>query len=71
MFHLYSLEEGGATALGPGLFYSILIASKKRGSQVILCTDGLANKGIGSLEDDDDKKTEFYNEMGNLALENG
>ena len=71
-FVLYSLEEGGATALGPALYYSILIASKKKGSQVILCTDGLANKGIGSLEDDDEaKKTEFYNEIGNLALENG
>ena len=58
--------------MGPALYYSILIASKKRGSQVILCTDGLANKGIGSLEDTtDEEKTSFYNELGNLALENG
>ena len=40
----FSLEEGGATALGPALYLSILIASRKKESQVILCTDGLANR---------------------------
>jgi hypothetical protein len=32
------LEEWGSTALGPALFYSVLVASRKQGSQVILCT---------------------------------
>ncbi len=27
------------------MYYSILIAARKPGSKVILCTDGLANKG--------------------------
>jgi hypothetical protein len=46
IYLFFSLEEGGATALGPALYYSILLASKKSGSQVILCTDGLANRGL-------------------------
>lgn len=67
-----SLEEGGATALGPALYYSILLASRKSGSKVILCTDGLANKGIGSLEaENEDEITQFYDEMSQIALENG
>ena len=39
IFLFFSLEEGGATALGPALYYSILIASRKKGSQVILWFD--------------------------------
>ena len=35
--------------MGPALYYSILIASRKPGSKVILCTDGLANKGFFSF----------------------
>ena len=66
------MEEGGATALGPALFYSILLASRKAGSQVILCTDGLANKGIGSLENENkDEAKDFYNELGEYALSKG
>ena len=68
----FSLEEGGATALGPALYYSILIASRKKGSQVILCTDGLANKGVGSLENDKQEEiSRFYNEMAETALKAG
>jgi len=66
---MFKLEEGGATALGPALFYSILVASKKPGSQVILCTDGMANKGIGSK--DDEALKDFCDEMSTLALANG
>ncbi len=63
------LEEGGATALGPALFYSILVASKKTGSQVILCTDGMTNRGIGSKNEEAMK--DFCDEMSNLGLTNG
>jgi hypothetical protein len=46
------LEETGPTALGPGLLSAIAMAAEGgQGSQVVLCTDGLANIGIGSLED--------------------
>ncbi len=64
------LEEGGATALGPALYYSVLEASKKNGSQVILCTDGLANKGIGNL-DDTESGSLFYKELSSYAKTNG
>ena len=47
---LFSLEEGGQTALGPALLVSISLAASKPGSQVVVCTDGLANVGLGSLE---------------------
>ena len=60
----YSLEESGQTALGPAALASVVIASQKPGSrvreglhliisaslQVVLCTDGLANVGLGSLD---------------------
>lgn len=69
---LIRLEEGGSTALGPAILYSILIASRKQGSKVILCTDGLANKGIGSLEDPKDvQSVEFYNKLADYALDKG
>ena len=49
---LYELEESGSTALGPGLLAAISMAAEgQHGSQVVLCTDGLANLGIGSLEE--------------------
>lgn len=30
----------GSTALGPGLLTSIQLAGRKRGTKVVLCTDG-------------------------------
>ena len=39
------------TALGPAVLTSIAMASQGcKGSSVVICTDGLANKGLGSLE---------------------
>jgi len=81
---LWSLKETGQTALGPALAVSIAMASSKPGSQVILCTDGLANVGVGSLEmdenqqnDDDDNEVEvdpilqWYQALGDYAVANG
>jgi hypothetical protein len=42
--------EGGQTALGPALCVAVFVASHTAGSSVLLATDGLANKGAGSLE---------------------
>jgi len=41
----------GVTALGPSLLVSSLIAAEQGGpgSQILVCTDGLANHGIGSF----------------------
>lgn len=55
----------GSTALGPALVTSIQIASKGAvGSRVIICTDGEANVGIGSGEDN-----VFYDKVANFAKE--
>ncbi len=69
---LIDLEENGGTALGPALLASVLMASKKTGSQVILCTDGLANKGLGALDIEDiETSKQFYNDITNTALVSG
>eukprot|EP01105_Mastigella_eilhardi_P008060 TRINITY_DN1989_c0_g1_i1.p1 TRINITY_DN1989_c0_g1~~TRINITY_DN1989_c0_g1_i1.p1 ORF type:complete len:384 (-),score=108.48 TRINITY_DN1989_c0_g1_i1:1159-2247(-) len=47
---VFELEEGGQTALGPALLVSVAVASQTPGSSVIVCTDGLANVGLGSLD---------------------
>jgi len=65
---LWSLEENGATALGPALLLSILIAGSKPASKVVLCTDGVANYGLGSM--DGDRAVEFtpyYTELAEIA----
>lgn len=44
------MQAKGQTALGPGLLASLTLAAQgKPGSMVILCTDGLANIGLGQL----------------------
>ena len=48
---LLKAQATGQTALGPALLSSLQLAAKgKPGSMIVLCTDGLANKGLGSLE---------------------
>lgn len=47
---VFALEEGGATALGPAVTAAIGLAGRKPGSRIVLCTDGVANIGLGSLE---------------------
>ena len=47
------IQEAGSTALGPALLTAVGMAgSGKSGSSVILCTDGMANVGLGGLEDE-------------------
>lgn len=50
---------------------AINIASKKSGSQVILCTDGLANNGLGNLENINEKSIEFYENLAQKAIKLG
>eukprot|EP00800_Vazella_pourtalesii_P017804 TRINITY_DN557_c0_g1_i11.p1 TRINITY_DN557_c0_g1~~TRINITY_DN557_c0_g1_i11.p1 ORF type:complete len:586 (+),score=162.83 TRINITY_DN557_c0_g1_i11:382-2139(+) len=74
---LWSLKDSGQTALGPALVCAIAMASKgTAGSQVIICTDGLANIGVGQLEDisTPDKLMEaqlYYEHIAELANEKG
>lgn len=64
---LWAIEEEGTTALGPALLLSIVMAGGAAGSRVVLCTDGLANRGLGSLEGAQQDCTLFYTEMAEQA----
>lgn len=45
------MKTEGSTALGPGLLTAIALAGEgSLGSQVIVCTDGQSNAGLGSVE---------------------
>lgn len=74
---LHQLEETGPTALGPAVLTSVALACEgKPGSIVVICTDGLANIGLGAF---DDVKTQeallkvesFYEQVGQLAQKHG
>ena len=43
------LTVGSGTALGPALVLGIGLCEGTQGSKIILCTDGLANVGVGSM----------------------
>ena len=69
---LREIEEEGATALGPAVLLSLsLLKNAKPGSRIFLCTDGMSNLGIGSLEENKEKAADFYTRIGNLAKEKG
>lgn len=73
---IMNIEETGPTALGPALLTSIGMASAGgSGSTVVLCTDGLANVGLGSFEGANDEQIkiveDFYNRAGLFAKEKG
>ena len=55
----------GNTALGPGLVFSIGFSGKIPGSEVILCTDGKANVGMGSND------INFYDKLADDAKQRG
>lgn len=60
--HLWSLQESGQTALGPAL--QIAINGTEMGGTVVLATDGLANRGIGRLDEGIEDAKQFYIELG-------
>lgn len=74
---LMALEETGPTALGPALLTSIALAGEGApGSTVIICTDGLANVGLGGFdevqsEEMSKKVDEFYERIGQYAKTKG
>lgn len=73
--HIKKLRTEGSTALGPALVFSIGFASKKSGSQIILCTDGCANVGMGNLssynQSQQGQAEQFYEELAEDAREKG
>ena len=54
---------------------SVAMAAQKVGSKVIVCTDGLANVGLGQLDVVDDEhyntSSEFYEHVGHYAQDSG
>lgn len=64
------------TALGPGLLvsYNLLESLDNQSNQIILCTDGLANIGLGSLDTFGkylEESQQFYEGIGKKAAEKG
>jgi len=74
---IMSIEETGPTALGPAVLTSVALASQgAAGSTVVICTDGLANVGLGAFdeaktEEDIAKVKEFYERVGQFAKAKG
>jgi hypothetical protein len=70
---LFALEEAGGTALGPALLVSVAIAASKGGGSVIICTDGLANVGLGAMDDPRKKEAAdaFFSSVAKFAQERG
>lgn len=67
-----ALRTEGSTALGPALTFSVGFSSHKPGSQVILCTDGCANVGMGSIDGSGSKIAEkFYEDLADYAKSRG
>ncbi|KAM9965776.1 hypothetical protein ACTFIR_005950 [Dictyostelium discoideum] len=66
-----SLEPVQSTALGPALLVSAAIASQKMLSEVVICTDGVPNVGLGAIEDLPlGPAQEFYEKVTKLAQNN-
>ncbi len=53
---VHKLQEGGATALGPALAFAVGLGSQSATSEVIVCTDGASNVGVGSTDPDELKR---------------
>lgn len=72
-----SLEETGPTALGPALLSAVAMAGQGApGSMVVLCTDGLANVGLGAFDEIKNEQNMkevdgFYERIGEYAKEKG
>ena len=56
---MQALHTGGTTALGPALALCVGMASNFPAAEIILCTDGISNVGVGNLEQGSTDKT-FY-----------
>ncbi|XP_066269460.1 circularly permutated Ras protein 1-like isoform X1 [Branchiostoma lanceolatum] len=57
------LSAGGTTALGPALAVCAGVVADKPRSEIILCTDGAANVGVGDVR----KDPGFYKKIGDFA----
>lgn len=64
LHNINKIEASGATALGPAILSAIELAGKgSPGSGVVICTDGLANIGLGSLDPITEESKQYYAEL--------
>eukprot|EP00927_Polykrikos_kofoidii_P046270 TRINITY_DN40486_c0_g1_i1.p1 TRINITY_DN40486_c0_g1~~TRINITY_DN40486_c0_g1_i1.p1 ORF type:complete len:1293 (-),score=220.03 TRINITY_DN40486_c0_g1_i1:94-3972(-) len=63
------LKPCGNTALGPALAVAVGLANHRPGSRIVLCTDGMANNGVGAIKNRETNP--FYGDIGRLAGEEG
>ena len=74
---LEQIEETGPTALGPAILTSVAMAAQgAAGSSVVICTDGLANVGLGAFdglltEEEKEAADNFYVQVGAIAQQAG
>jgi len=64
-----ALRPSGNTALGPALAVAVGLASRQAGSRIVLCTDGMANNGVGAIQRDE--SCPFYGDIARRAAEEG
>eukprot|EP01105_Mastigella_eilhardi_P018376 TRINITY_DN4244_c0_g1_i1.p1 TRINITY_DN4244_c0_g1~~TRINITY_DN4244_c0_g1_i1.p1 ORF type:complete len:1146 (+),score=215.48 TRINITY_DN4244_c0_g1_i1:73-3510(+) len=67
------LTTGGATALGPALVMALGLCVGMPGSKIILCTDGLANVGVGAIQSAFERQaaSAFYKRLASHAKREG
>ena len=70
---LNNIKTSGSTALGPGIYSAIHLIGNQTGGTIFLCTDGIANNGIGSLVKNisEEEKKNIYKQIGKIACEFG
>merc|ERR1740138_1496243 len=64
------LKPCGNTALGPALAVGVGLASGRPGSKIVLCTDGMANNGVGAIRNRN-QEVPFYGDIARRAAEEG
>lgn len=64
-----NLRPSGNTALGPALAVGVGLASGRAGSKIVLCTDGMANNGVGAIQKN--QECPFYGDIARRAAEEG
>ena len=69
-----SLVDGGITALGPALCFSVGMCSRWKSGRILLMTDGCSNLGVGAIEDplaaSNPQSRELYRHIATSALRN-
>jgi len=73
---IWALRTSGCTALGPALATSVGIASSAMehgfdGASIILCTDGMANIGVGTIPSGTSQRIPYYSDIATHASGHG